>query len=218
MLQNINLYQLEKVKVQKFSFHQMVQFIIVLSIILFGLTIYEVYSHWVKQKNYQELSKKQAEINKQLMLQTGKVSSPQSREEILKEIKALEEEKIVKQDMLATLIELQTYRTIGFSRYLKALAESTVPDLWLTQFQFQGNGDYISLEGNTMKPDNVPLLMERLSKETVFSGKTFQVFKITSDKKTDWLHFELETNVSGGGNKMDQDKTLDKKTNEVKPT
>lgn len=194
MKQQINLYQLDRKKPgMVLSFMQMLQIVGILAAVLFMMTLYKGYDYFHKKKLLTELEKKQNEVNKQLVITSGKVTAPQTREEILTEIKQLQEQVTINEEILFTLVKLQSGRTLGFSRYLKALAEQTQPGVWLVNFAFQEGGEFITLKGNALKAAEVPKFLEGLGSEPVFAGKSFQVFKVATDEKTQHLHFILET-------------------------
>lgn len=193
MEQQINLYQKEQKRKEMVSFMQMVQAVSALGIVLLLLTIYQTYNYFSQKRTLTSLQQKQAEINKQLKLTEGKLPVVQTRDQLLSEIKAEEEEKKFREQVLATLNNLQISRTGGFSKYMKALAKETVSGLWLTRFDFRGNGEFIALMGKALKPDQVPKFLEGLSRQVVFAGKTFQVFKLSADPKTEHINFVLET-------------------------
>jgi hypothetical protein len=77
---------------------------------------------------------------------------------------------------------------------MASLSRKTVPGLWLTRMDFNTYDAHYTLEGKTLEPDLIPKFMEGLSKESIFSGKTFQVFKVSIDKRKG-LNFLLETSV-----------------------
>jgi len=70
----------------------------------------------------------------------------------------------------------------GYSDLFIALAEQSVPGVWLTQLVISGTGANIKITGQTRSAELVPLYLERLSNETSFSRTRFDNVKI---KKAD---------------------------------
>lgn len=193
MKQNINLYRLQTNKTQKLSFLQMMQALSGLGIILFCMTIYQIGRHFHLADEIRKAEIEKLALEQKLKSLEMSITAPVVKEEFEKKIMVMKLEQKSKQEIYSILTEIQSSQTIGFSRYFKALAAQFIPGIWLTQFKF-GNGPiYISLEGVTLKAENVPKLMEGFSQEPVFAGETFQVFRLSVDPKTRHLHFELKT-------------------------
>jgi len=73
----------------------------------------------------------------------------------------------------------------GFSRHLRALAEQEIDGLWLTQISLSALGDNTRLEGLALRPELVPLYVQRLTKKSPFAEQGFQRFQIESPEATD---------------------------------
>lgn len=80
--------------------------------------------------------------------------------------------------------------TKGYSTYLRAFARQIVDGLWLTGFNIYGAGNEIGLRGRALRPEMVPVYINRLKTESVMQGKSFsalqmQVPMITPTGKSD---------------------------------
>jgi hypothetical protein len=194
MKQNINLYQTHThYEAKKLSFLQMMQVIIGFAVVLVCMTIYHVYKHFDLVDKVKQFEQEEAELDRKLKLLEANMIAPTAQEELLKKVQLLAFEQKNKQEALATLVQIQSAQSLGFSGYFKALATQMVPGVWLTNFRFGNDPNYISLEGLALKAEDVPPLIEGLGKEAVFNGKTFQVFRLSMDAKNQYLNFVLQT-------------------------
>jgi len=89
----------------------------------------------------------------------------------------------------------------GFAQYLRAFSRQSVEGLWLTAFTITGAGD-IEISGRALRPDIVPVYIQRLNEEQVLAGHTFARFEMKrpeapADKKpapvAPFLEFTLGT-------------------------
>jgi Tfp pilus assembly protein PilN len=95
--------------------------------------------------------------------------------------------------------------TQGYSPQLRALARHRVDNLWITEVSIGNRGQHIKIQGITYNAESVPIFLQKLSEEKVFSGIAFKKFSIgptnptpsrgqkKSRKKDNELQFTLET-------------------------
>jgi len=194
MKQQINLYQIEKKKVSlQFTFQYMLVLLGAFLAVLFVITGVNVFKHVTIKKELTALGKEQMAKSQKLSNIAGQVPEEQTRNQILAEINKYETERKEKEELLSLLIEAQTRKIDGFSGFFESLARGSTDGIWLTHFMFKDGGDYISLEGKALGPESVTKLIAGLSKETVFIGKSFNLFKVSLDEKTRQIDFALET-------------------------
>ncbi len=194
MSQQINLYQVEKQKFKiRFEFKEAVVLFSVFFSIIFITTTIDMVKHLTIKKEYSVLDKEQQAKSQKLQVISGQMPEEQTRNDIVAQIKKYQDDKQSKLEILGQLAVAQSGKNINFSDYFVSLAKRAVTGLWLTSFSIKDSGGNLSIEGITLKPDYVPLLISGLSSEAVFSGKTFQLFKISTDDKTNQIGFELET-------------------------
>jgi len=194
MSQQINLYQVEK-KVFKlsFNFKQCVYFFWGFLVILILVSSVDLIQHFLLKRTYHVLGKEQKSKTEKLQNIAGQMPAEQTRNAIMNEIKLYETQRKEKSDIISLLSSGKNAENNGFSRYLEALAKKAVPGLWLTNFSIKGNGETLALSGMANNPEYIPILIAALSDESVFQGKTFGVFKISTDAKTQAMIFDLET-------------------------
>jgi hypothetical protein len=91
----------------------------------------------------------------------------------------------------------------GFAQYLNAFSRQSIDGIWLTGFSITGGGD-IEISGRTLRPDLVPVYIQRLNEEEVLAGRSFAHLEMkrpetetTPDKKpaplAPYLEFTLGT-------------------------
>jgi Tfp pilus assembly protein PilN len=71
----------------------------------------------------------------------------------------------------------------GFSSYLQALANQADPEVWITAIHIDGQNRGLSIEGSTFKPEQIPLLLQQLQKESVFKGQNFAKLEMQQSTK-----------------------------------
>lgn len=193
MIQQVNLYQLELKEAQGLSFWFMTKVVSGFVILLFFISVMNIYNHIKTKQELHVVELEQNETSQAMEKAKSKIPNAQTKEAYLEQIRHLETEQKTRKDMLATLINLQSTQTLGFSRYFNALASQVTSGVWLTIFKLDQDKNDISLEGIALRPDNVSHLMDGLSHESVFRGKIFQVFKLAVDEKIDHINFKLST-------------------------
>lgn len=197
MLQQINLYRPEKKKKEfDLRFEQLVS---VFQIYLLGLgllTAYDSYVYYSDKQQAEALTKLHSERAKQLESISKKVPKEQTRQQIINKIEQFQREIQGKERIYSMLALAQKSRISGYASYLESLAKLTVQGLWLTEFVFKNNGQYMLLEGKAVEPNLVPELITSLSASKDFSGKTFEVFKLNLDEESKHVEFILETKVA----------------------
>lgn len=83
-----------------------------------------------------------------------------------------------------------------YSAYFRGLAESSVEGLWLKQLRISQGGNYLSLSGETLKPELVPRLLKLLKNKPVFVGHGFADVQMSRGMSTgteDPVLFQLQT-------------------------
>jgi hypothetical protein len=76
-------------------------------------------------------------------------------------------------EIVEILADDQSDAARGFSRYLTALADQSLRDVWLTRIHIDTAGNVISLKGSTFVPEQIPALLQRLKNSQAFQGRHF---------------------------------------------
>lgn len=107
--------------------------------------------------------------------------SPRESAQVLQsEVKRLEATLIAQKELLDTLKTGAIGNSEGYSEYMRAFARQKVTGVWLTGFEIDADGIEIdadgieiSLYGAALRPQLVPVYIQRLSKEKIMRGKAF---------------------------------------------
>ena len=81
-----------------------------------------------------------------------------------------------------------------FSNQLLGLAQQVQTGLWLTEIQLASG--HIRLQGQTRDAEQVPRLVQALSREAAFTGVSFQEVAISRDEEGPLLNFIMSTRHS----------------------
>lgn len=89
-----------------------------------------------------------------------------------------------------------TDQSPGFSSYFQALANQSIPDVWLSALYLDGQQRIINIEGSTFNPERIPYFLQQLQKEPIFNGHTFaKLIMQKSEKIPDQIDFKLGTTL-----------------------
>jgi len=164
-------------------------------------SVYQEVNHVLIEQELKDLETKQEVIQKEMQGKEALVNNKETkdkREKLTKEINAFEQEVQQGQMILNALSSVRTKKNNGFSSFMKSLASASMPEVWLTHFNIQESGTHLLMEGSTVDARTIPKLIVNLGKELPFKGRTFQVFKLLRDDKTQQTNFILQTDKSNG--------------------
>lgn len=106
-----------------------------------------------------------------------------------------------KKAIVALLAKGPYINKTGFSRQFEALARQHVDGTWLTGIDIEQGGASLNLKGITYSAELVPVYLQKLLQEKVFSGTKFNVLGMErSDKKPEELSFQISTKTAGKPN------------------
>jgi hypothetical protein len=69
----------------------------------------------------------------------------------------------------------------GFAEYLRAFSRQSVNGLWLTGFTIAGSGE-LEIRGRVLSPELVPSYIQKLNKEQVLAGRSFERLEMSRPK------------------------------------
>lgn len=202
MRQQINLYQPVFRKQKKvFTAAAMLQVTLIV-IALFILT--GGYSYLQLTKLEQQEKQTLANLSRsQLQFKNIQEQSDQGTNEKLltAEIKRLNREIEQKKSVTGLLAQGPYANTRGFSSHFEALAREHIDGAWLTRIEISGGGTSLGLRGITFSADLVPVYLQRLLQEQVFSETSFNVLGLERSKaKPEEIHFQVKTDAQGKQN------------------
>ncbi len=183
MSQQINLYNPIFLKKKKyFSAFTMLE---ALGLILLGaLGFYAYASYQVSALNAQskQTDKQLADIQNRL-LKLGETFKPgQQSQQLQNEIARIKAQLESREQVVGVLQGGGIGNRLGYSGYLRALARQDMEGVWLTGFTISGATNQMSIDGRSLKPEDVPVYIRRLSREALMRGRTFAALEISSPK------------------------------------
>jgi Tfp pilus assembly protein PilN len=179
MNQQINLYQpMFHRQVKVFSAMTMAQTSLLFLIVLTTIYFYGEYKIKPLEIQLQHVNQDVATLNAQVN-SYRKQTPEQAKSNLLEnEITRLEKELKQREEIQAILARQELGNSRGFSGYLEALARQHVEGTWLTRVVIKNGGKALSLEGKTLSSELVPRYIQRLAKENILSGITFNVMEL----------------------------------------
>lgn len=197
MNQQINLYQPMFRRQQKvFSAVAMVQ---ILGVLVLVLALFYGYSRWSLQPFEQELAKVetgQRRLQSELDRLQASISAKTKSQLLEDEVQRLSRELEQKQRVARMISSGQFGNREGFVQLLEGLARQHINGLWLTRVALANGGKQLTLSGKANSSELVPLYIQRLSNESVFSGVSFNVLDIRrSDDEPGIVEFNLATQL-----------------------
>jgi len=178
-MQQVNLFQpVFRKKQEPLTARAMVQ---VCATVLAGLVLMYGYISWRVADLDQELVQLQAQHADSLrrLEEASRKFPARKKSQLLgAEVQRLAAEKAAKQRVIRAISQGGPSEGRGFSGYLEGLARQRVDGLWLTGLDVADGGADVGIYGSTLKPELVPVFLQKLSAEIAFSGKEFKTFKM----------------------------------------
>ena len=180
MSQQINLFNPQLLKQEKhFSALTMTQ---ALGLVVLGVAAFYGFALWQdrnlarqsgdSERDYQQQKQQFAKVTAEL--------SPDKREAQLdQDLKSAEAAIAMRQALLRELQAGVASDSAGYSEYLRAFARRTVQGLWLTSIQIAEGGAQLTMSGQALQADLVPLLIARLRQERVLRGRPLDALAIS---------------------------------------
>ena len=172
-MQQVNLYQPLLRKQEKvFSAKTLLQGNL---IVLAGLVLLYGYTAVQTSKMQAQLTQVQHQRDAHIknLAELVKQFPPKAKDESFKRrIEQSQSELQHKRRLLLAVKDLGMDGTGGFSAHLSGLARQDVPQLWLRHIYLQ-HGQQVDLIGSAHQAEEVPLYLQRLTKEPAFRGTDF---------------------------------------------
>lgn len=96
------------------------------------------------------------------------------------QLQQTEQEVLALRQVMEVLSKGNIGNTEGYSSYMRALARQSMEGVWLTGFNIVGGGDKIELAGKAIKPELLPVYINRLKSEAILQGKTFGTLEMAT--------------------------------------
>ena len=130
---------------------------------------------------------------------TAEVEAQQVDPDMVRAVDQISQDIAQRQRLLAQVSRLVSPDRRGFSSYLTALARQAPEQVWLTGFMVDLSGNRIRISGRTLAGDQVPVYLEQLGQEAVFSGRRFERLNLQRDESGRWINFEIASERAPGG-------------------
>jgi len=171
----------------------------VVAVVLFIQIVFTVYYQSGVLAVEAKLPQAQANVD-QLQQQTvemeAKLNAMQKDPSLVALNNRLTKRLTARKQLISMLDSLAVGNRFPFSNLMTGLARHQVEFLWLTQIQFADGGHKVGLKGKTLKAESVPHYLQMLRDETLFLGRAFDLFELTSDEEREkLLHFTLSSSL-----------------------
>ncbi len=202
MNQNINLYQPMFRRQEKlFSAQTMM---IGLGILLVGMGLIQMWSAHGLSRLEQRLADLQAEETEALARLEAieeQFPAPVPSPALERRVAQAERERDTKQRALEVLDTGDLGNLDGFSRHVAGLARQRIEPVWLTRVRLDEGGNHMRLEGHALEADRVPVWVQELAEEEVFTDLEFRRLRMEQDvdaRGRPVLKFRLNTRRENG--------------------
>lgn len=195
MSQQINLFNPALAyKKPQFSATSMAQ---ALGLVLVGLAAlygYTYYRTGQAEKQAAEIARTAA-ADQARLTKFSQALAPHGKSTLLEgEVMRLQNELAARQQALKALQGSGEFGdTKGYSAYLIAFARQIVSGLWLTEFSIRGQE--MALAGRTLDPALVPQYIQKLKREPVMQGRSFERLEMTLPKEAAARYIEFSLGV-----------------------
>lgn len=96
--------------------------------------------------------------------------------------------------LLQLLTEKQPGNSQGFSTNLEGLAREDLTTVWLRRIRFTAGGRELLLEGSTTRAEDVPVYLQRLTRQRDYTGREFEHLQLArSESDARVIDFALQT-------------------------
>jgi hypothetical protein len=114
--------------------------------------------------------------------------------ELVRRVATMTHEREADLALLRLLTDGQIGNNRGLSEHLAGLARQDLSTVWLRRIRFSVGGERLLLEGSCTRAADIPLFLQRLSKQPVFAGREFEHLELSrSENTTSIIDFLLQT-------------------------
>ena len=203
-MQQINLYT-QDLRPKKLIL-PLAHIVAVVAVILFIQIVFTAYSQYQVAAIEAKLPSMQASVD-QLQQQTvekeAKLNAMRKDPSLVALNQRLTKRLMARRQLISMLDSLSVANQLPFSNLMRGLARHQVDFLWLTQIQFADGGHKVGLKGKTLQAESVPHYLQMLRGETLFLGRTFDLFQLASDEEHEkLLHFTLSSSLMSFGDEQ----------------
>ena len=167
-----------------------------LLLLLYGQAFF---SAWLDVRSVAKLELRKAEQAQRLKELKAQVPGPAKGQVLAREIEALTKKVRVRERLYEVIVPGTGGNIEGFSSYLEGLARQRIHGVWLQTIRINEGGDDLMLVGQTLEPDGVPNLLEKLRSEPAFKGRDFRRLLLErASAETSTVRFTISTHEGAG--------------------
>ncbi len=183
MPQQINLYNaLPKRKQAVLDAGQMLFVLLVFTTILGALSAYSRLQLNASSRVIAMLNEDQKKAQQELLLLAARKSKIASGEDLKATVSHLQQAVAQKQQLYEELTQVHYQQGAGFSAVFTALAEQTMPAIWLREIHILNAGKDLELTGSGYNPKDITHYLHLLSKASVLKNKRFLIVELSQSK------------------------------------
>jgi Tfp pilus assembly protein PilN len=212
MSQQINLFNPVFLKQEKhFSALTMLQALVLILLCSILLTAYSTYQLASLQNDASRTAAQLQLTQNQLAKVTAEYGPKQKDAKLEEKVQRMEADVQSLRHVSDILKKGEFGNTDGYAAYMSAFARQIVDGVWLTGFSIQGAANDLSIQGGALRPELVPVYLNRLKSESVMRGASFATLEMALPKtpadqtaKTEqkapvatYVNFKLHSSVVG---------------------
>ncbi|WP_166258810.1 PilN domain-containing protein [Marinobacter salicampi] len=174
---------------------------VTLSVVIVALLLSGVFvrmQHSESEARLRALKTETSAIETSVAQLTAKVQSQRIDPRNTEAIEKVTAEIGQRQRLLAEVSRLVGDERSGFSPYMKAMARQVPANLWLTGFVVDLARSEIQLSGRARSGDHVPLYLEHLGQEPIFTGRRFEQLNLQREESGRWIDFHIASDRRSG--------------------
>lgn len=199
MIQRVNLYTDElKPRREPVTATTLLWSSVAVLVVLVAAAVFVRFEAADAAERQQALNARVAELEQTAQSLTAEVKAQQVDPAVEDAVAEVNQAISQRQRLLTEVARLVDYQNGGFSPYMTALARRIPEQLWLTGFQIDLHQNQLRLAGRTRTGGQVPVYLERLGQEPVFSGRRFEQLRLTRDDSGAWIEFLVGSKRDGG--------------------
>jgi hypothetical protein len=198
-VQHLNLYgQLEKPKEPVFSARQQLRLISALCIVMLMAYGWLMVGQQTINRELSGQQQQQRVVDEKLSELRAEKGRRLKDNQLEKDIESLKRQVGFRRQLLASVDPDANSPSNGFAEHLEGLARQHLEGMWFTDIELHQGGQQLALLGKTRTPEYVPRFIQRLSKEPIFAGHQFRIFRLySSENENTTLNFELRSRAQG---------------------
>ena len=196
-MQQINLYQ------EQFKLQRHISWMSIIAGMLLMLVLVMLVVAWNQQRQVQKVQQQLSRVqsaNNELIFSLEalqqKVATRKPSALLSQQIQVLRQQ-LQRRQPLKMVLKQTMAQADTIPASLAALAAQPLHKLWLTKISLSDGGTVVHLQGLTAQADNVPIFVDQLARQQVFSQQCFAGLQL-AQQDNDLYGFVLSTTIETG--------------------